>query len=86
MININAKGLFTTRSLQLGTYYSIDTPGSSYGVAPNVPTSSGSGSGGSGTDHTHPNKTLLDKLKLDSNNRLSILTDLVNPPLMQEDW
>lgn len=38
------------------------------------------------TGHTHDNKDSLDKLTVDSQNRLLISGSLVDPLLRQEDW
>ena len=38
------------------------------------------------TDHTHDNKADLDKLSVDSSDRLLISGNLVDPILRQEDW
>ncbi len=43
-------------------------------------------SGGSATDHTHVNKTFLDLLNIDTEERLTYMTDLVAIPLLQEEW
>lgn len=43
---------------------------------------------GSGTnnDHSHSNKALLDSLSMDSNGRLKSSGQLINIPLIQEEW
>ena len=38
------------------------------------------------TDHTHTNKDLLDSLSMDSHGRLKASGQVINIPLMQEDW
>jgi hypothetical protein len=43
-------------------------------------------SSGTGTDHTHSNKSLLDSLSIDANGRLKSSGQLVNIPLIQEEW
>lgn len=39
-----------------------------------------------GTSHTHPNKPFLDELNIDLEDRLLYADDLVEIPLLQEDW
>ena len=39
-----------------------------------------------GTDHSHSNIALLDSLSMDSNGRLKSSGQLINIPLIQEEW
>lgn len=41
---------------------------------------------GTGTDHTHSNKALLDSLSIDSSGRLKSSGQIINIPLIQEEW
>ena len=45
----------------------------------------GSGSG-SGTDHTHPNKSFLDNLNIDSSYRLTYENQVLSVPILEENW
>lgn len=44
------------------------------------------GSTSGATDHSHSNKTLLDSLSIDVDGRLKTSGQVVNIPLIQEDW
>jgi hypothetical protein len=38
------------------------------------------------TDHSHPNKTFLDTLNVDANGRLTKSGQIINVPLLDEQW
>lgn len=52
-------------------------------IEPNSDAATGTGTG---TDHTHSNKDLLDSLSMDSSGRLKSSGQLINIPLIQEEW